>query len=514
MNLRLLRALAWLMCLAATGLGVGVTHGQPILTSWQTYSGARYARLYTNQTAALAGNSVTTWIPGGRVVNGSQPNPVYAGVQSVRVSTNWVYVQSSALPGYVMGPWYLDAAKTQLFPNWPVNQNMLTRFPRVPTNSTAHTLTSLGAIALWVDAEIIHNQLDAYYWNGRSDTNAGLVFTNSWWRNADAAELLTFDPTGSHQPHTGERHFHISPSALRYQLGDHLDYHPATLTYAENPALTNHSPILGWAFDGYPIYGPYGYAVATNAHSAVRRLISGYVPRDGNYGTTNLNATGRASYPAWALAIGETMNLTGPAVSTAYPLGWYVQDFDYLGDHGYAQGTDFDLDRYNGRFCVTPDFPGGTYAYFTTVDSNGVPAFPYVIGPQYYGVKTGGDYGATATVGFTNVETPNVTNYLGGPNAALLLQSPQPAGGTVTLTWSSAEGGHYNAEVSTNLTAWTTNAVNVSAVNLLTNSVTSQTSLATNLFGGSSRVFFRVVQTSLDTYAPVTAAPPPASQGD
>ena len=51
------------------------------------------------------------------------------------------------------------------------------------------------------------------------------------------------------------------------------------------------------------------------------------------------------------------------------------------------------LDRNNGRFCVTPDFPNGTYAYFTTFDStaaaDGVfknfkkPTFPYVIGEYF-----------------------------------------------------------------------------------------------------------------------------------
>ena len=500
--------LALLVCFVVSGFHIA--SAQPVVNSWLTSSGANYARIYTNESAALAGHSVTTWIPGGRVVNGAQTNPVYAGVQSVRFSANWVYVQSSALPNYVMGPWYLDAAKTQLFPNWPVNQNMLTRFPLTPTNTTTHTQTPLGAIALWVDAEIIHNQLDAYYWNGSADTNSGNVFNQSWWRDADAAEIFTFDPTGSHQPHTGERHFHVSPSALRYELGDHINYNPTNLTYTENPAMTNHSPILGWAFDGYPIYGPYGYARATDSNSAVRLMVSGYVPRDGSYGTTNLNVMGRTSYPQWALAIGETMGRNGPNVSSSYPLGWYVQDFDYLGDHGYTQGVNFDLDRYNGRFCVTPDFPKGTYAYFATVNSNGVPTFPYIIGLQYYGVKTGGDYGATATVGFTNVETPNTTNFLGGPNSAVIIQKPQLHGSTVTLTWSSAEGGHYDVEVSPNLTTWTTNVTNVHLINVQVNGVSSQT----NIISSVPDNFFRVAQTSLDTYDPVIVASPPAANGD
>ena len=36
-------------------------------------------------------------------------------------------------------------------------------------------------------------------------------------------------------------------------------------------------------------------------------------------------------------------------------------------------------------FCVTPEYPNGTYAYFATVDENWNSKFPYVI-HSYYGV--------------------------------------------------------------------------------------------------------------------------------
>lgn len=44
------------------------------------------------------------------------------------------------------------------------------------------------------------------------------------------------------------------------------------------------------------------------------------------------------------------------------------------------------MDVHNGRFCVTPDYPNGTYCYYATVDSNHNSAYPYVVGPTYYGV--------------------------------------------------------------------------------------------------------------------------------
>lgn len=69
----------------------------------------------------------------------------------------------------------------------------------------------------------------------------------------------------------------------------------------------------------------------------------------------------------------------GPAVSATYPLGTYVEDYEWLASNSG------DIDRYNGRLCVTPEYPNGTYAYFVTLNASGTPEFPYIIGPQYYG---------------------------------------------------------------------------------------------------------------------------------
>ena len=110
-------------------------------------------------------------------------------------------------------------------------------------------------------------------------------------------------------------------------------------------------------------------------------MISGYVLRNGQYGTSNLTANGRTTIPQWAVrAFGVNSNQSGPSVSSSYPLDRYMEDNDYLGDHGYVQGVDFDLEEYNGQWCVTPEFPNGTYAYFVSISSNGTPTFPYNIG--------------------------------------------------------------------------------------------------------------------------------------
>lgn len=433
----------------------------PVETAWQKITGAEYARIYRTQNRALNGISDTTWAPEGPVRNGRQDLPAYAGIASIRVSANWVYVKGSAMPHYTMGPWYFDAAKTQLFVNYPNQWDMLARIPRQPTPAVSRTNTNFGPTAIWVNSAIIHNQLDAFYWDGSSDIDDNARGTEYWTRNARLAEGQTFDPAGSHQPFTGESHHHISPFALRFELGDHMDYDPATHTYTEAVGPPDHSPILGWSFDGYPIYGPYGYDLPNDPASGIRRMVSGFVPRDGGFGTTDLNLAGRTTLPVWAIRAGHGISpvadaAVGPAVSPDFPIGWYLQDFDYLGDQGYTQGIDFDLDECNGRWCVTPEFPEGTYGYFVSIDASFQPAYPYIIGRQYYGVKQGGNWAAASTIGFNALEEPHLTTYTGSAEAALKVDHLAPDGGDVVIVWDSAEGGNYVIESSADLTDWTT----------------------------------------------------------
>ena len=70
-------------------------------------------------------------------------------------------------------------------------------------------------------------------------------------------------------------------------------------------------------------------------------------------------------------------------VQDGYLMGDLTQD--YIWDSAVAGAT---LDKFNGRFATTPEYPNGTYAYFMTEDSSGNPVYPYVIGPQFRGVPT------------------------------------------------------------------------------------------------------------------------------
>lgn len=118
-----------------------------------------------------------------------------------------------------------------------------------------------------------------------------------------------------------------------------------------------HSPIIGFALDGYPIYGPW---------AAEGRMRSSYQWR---------KITARDSLPdGTVLAPGQT----GPAVTPQHPLGTFAEDFEYVPGSG-------DLDQYNGRIAKTPEYPDGTYAYFLTTNRDGGLAYPYLLAHEYRG---------------------------------------------------------------------------------------------------------------------------------
>ena len=130
----------------------------PRLTSWLSAPSVNYARLYESDAARTSGTAVTTWARG----QGTQSAPSYAGVMQISSSRDWVYLRSSGLGYHVMGPWYLNTAHTQSFPNFPANQNVLYRVPRAPVVSANKTLTGNGVIGYGVDGVAFFDNRDTF----------------------------------------------------------------------------------------------------------------------------------------------------------------------------------------------------------------------------------------------------------------------------------------------------------------------------------------------------------------
>ena len=179
--------------------------------------------------------------------------------------------------------------------------------------------------------------------------------------NYDGARGYVF--TGRNNQFGGE-YAHLSdPKELRYVVGDNVFLNAVTQQFQEVESNYEHSPILGWAYDGNPIYGPYGYIDPTDQNSGIRRLRTSYKLKDNVVYDLATNPN-----PA---------RVDGPELSS-YPAGSFVADYEYDFQSG-------DLDNYNGRFCKTPQYPDGTYAYFITIDASeaGIAEFPYILGPQF-----------------------------------------------------------------------------------------------------------------------------------
>ncbi len=318
----------------------------------------------------------TTGILGSHYVSGNSTviqDNVAANVQTVQYSTNWVYVTTNGIPAYPTGP-FLDGN-----PSLATDQNAIFKFPLNPVQNTGTpTATTGGNIGVFINGVALFDYRDGVAWNtttntlcgglpGMSPCPGGPGTAQSWNRDAIPAEKLGFDCSKGH-PAMGNYHHHQNPSAFNLDLtviSTVCDLYAADGLYAINAA--QHSPLIGFAYDGFPIYGAYGYANADGTGGIVR-IKSGYQLR---------NITTRI---VWA---DGTNVADGPAVSTTYPLGYFREDYEFVAHAGQA---DY-LDEHNGRFCVTPEYPNGIYCYFATVDANHNSAYPYAVGPTFYGTK-------------------------------------------------------------------------------------------------------------------------------
>jgi len=166
------------------------------------------------------------------------------------------------------------------------------------------------------------------------------------------------------------------PKKLRYQLSDNF-----TETDKETSGTLIHSPILGFAYDGNPIYGPYGFNSTLGGF--VRQMKSSYI--------LNLNTNESLRPPL-------------------FEPGYFVNDFTYNGSG--------DLDENNGRFCITPQYPDGTYAYFYSISvdaaKRSTPSYPYVVANSFYNTPVEENflpkYNQDLNI-FTNDLTRNIAPY-------------------------------------------------------------------------------------------------------
>lgn len=287
---------------------------------------------------AQVGPEITSWIRNTTSATGYAGIP--SNVQLVQYTATDVYISATCIPGYSIGPWPGN-------PNIPANMNFVYKITRTPVPNTG-TLTAvgLGHVGVWKNGVSIFNTQDAQSYNNM----------HIWNQNAYYFEGAGFDNCLGHPAPGGEYHHHVSPKCL-YDITD----------------STHHSPIIGYAFDGYPVYGAYAYT-NTDGTGTIKRMRSSFQLR---------SITQRHTKPDGTVL---TTAQWGPDVSTMYALGAYQEDFVYTPGSG-------DLDDHNGRWCKTPEYPAGTYCYFVTIGPDLLPVYPYTIGLTYYGIVQAGNMG-------------------------------------------------------------------------------------------------------------------------
>lgn len=290
-------------------------------------------------------------------------------VQEVNYSSTFVYVKTEDIPSWI--PIMYDWPNNPWFAV-PMNYQFRFRLNPIP-NIGPVTNTGYGHIGLWKNGCSIYNPKDA-----KSYQDSSVWFQNAWYWEHLLGE--TFDSCIGHPNASGEYHTHVSPACL-YSFEDSLVA----------------SPLLGYAFDSYPIYGGYGYADPMDTTSAIVRLRSSYRLR---------YITNRTTLPDGTIL---SPSLYGPLLDSV-PLGGYIEDYEYVPGLG-------DLDEHNGRFSITRDYPNGIYTYHTTidwvadtVDYSIKPVFPYVLGKTYYGEVYPSDGNTGPGSGFVVISEP-VTPY-------------------------------------------------------------------------------------------------------
>lgn len=321
--------------------------------------------------------AITSWIQnlsgitGSHYVNGN-PTPIQdatlANVQTVQYSAQWVYVGTKGIPAYPTGP-FLDGNPSIAQP-----QNGYFKISLNPVQNTgAPTNTTGGNIGIFSNGVALFDYRDGVSWRAATNSLAGGPLggmgDNIWNRDAVVAERVGFDCSKGH-PAMGNYHHHQNPSAFNLDLSvisTICDIYAADGLYVIDSM--QHSPLIGFAYDGFPIYGAYGFKNADGIGGIVR-MQSSYSLRNITTRTTYANGTDVAD---------------GPPVSTTYPLGLFREDYEFIAPS--PNNPEF-LDEHNGRFCVTPEYPNGTYAYFCTVDDEWNSAYPYAVGPTFYGTKT------------------------------------------------------------------------------------------------------------------------------
>ncbi|MEM9914791.1 MAG: YHYH protein [Planctomycetota bacterium] len=176
-------------------------------------------------------------------------------------------------------------------------------------------------------------------------------------RNGYRYEALTgninlgLDDHNAHVQPTGAYHYHALPVGVYESV--------AGKPVAEVP---DQMVLIGYAADGFPIYGVWAHEDPTDPDSPLVRPTTSWRVKAGNR----------------------------PAKSDISPGGahdgTFVQDWEYVEDAG-------DLDEHHGQFGITPEYPDGIYYYMITDEYPFIPRTFYGTPDRSFSPARGGGEG-------------------------------------------------------------------------------------------------------------------------
>jgi hypothetical protein len=136
----------------------------------------------------------------------------------VEVTDQFYIVHSDGIPDHTTGDF-----PNPHNPNTIKKQNYTFKIPRNPRWSQKITKTPMGPIGVAINGVPFYNPYTA--------------------QGTDAAKNEVFDECCGHPDAMGRYHYHIYPKCIH-------------TSFSDKPG--EHSPLIGFAFDGYAIYGPLG----------------------------------------------------------------------------------------------------------------------------------------------------------------------------------------------------------------------------------------------------------------
>ena len=256
-------------------------------------------------------------------------------------------------------------------------QNYVWSIPRSPTNDTTgghdgsacpeangdyECAPERGAIAVAINGVPLY---------GPEDGPGGDAVAAEHGAFVEDRQPIDLGICHGHNAMGGTYHYHADSNCMHWHPkdGENIkdDYDMSNpQVIAQNTFDGNHSKVIGVAYDGYPIYGFWGYDDNMN----IVEMKSSYELKDGETG------------------------------------------YNGIDDYKFTEGLGH-LDVCNGHFGPTPDFPQGIYHYHTTMQNgDGDMGFPYFLicyhGEADMSSDAGGGQGGGDCEGFGETWGPGI----------------------------------------------------------------------------------------------------------